>query len=147
MTKDKNVAKGKTEGWPQVGDVYFTLVTEGVYLESFTWNGGVADEVILSRSKIYKTANEAKLDIKRQRLITRYLAAIKKHNKGWLPVWESNERKYYHKYNKKRGVLIYAYDVSSQAKTDSFYLNVPACSKFEQEFTDAEMKLILTGEE
>lgn len=86
---------------------------------------------------------------KRQRLIMRYLAAIEKHNEGWVLKWEDDYQsrfEYYYDHNSKK--VICDYCDAAQLKPDDWYMkDREVANKVAAEFTDAEMKLILTGKE
>lgn len=122
----------------------------------------------------------AKYQTKRQRLITRYLAVIKKHNEGWMPDFTKGDGGCLHVYDQyhnaahgepeEEGVLSTIEVTTYQTKPKEWYIKryTLTATAFDggstpdrpvhlrrklipdmvaAEFTDAEMKLILTGKE
>ena len=124
MTKDHN-------GWP------YTVDTNG--------------ERVFKVTRSFDTSQAAWLFMKRQNIITRYLAAIKKHNEGWVHagIGQYALHYYYIPYGREESIDCIHFGGEVWLKPVEWRINPEdgVANKVAAEFTDAEMKLILTGSE
>lgn len=75
-------------------DEYFFVDPEGIVLKS-RWDNMNFDINAFSQGNIFKTGEEAELEVKRRKLLTRFRAFRDDYNEGWKPDWtDFNEAKW-----------------------------------------------------
>lgn len=67
-------------------DEYFFVDPEGIVLKS-RWDNMNFDINAFSQGNIFKTGEEAELEVKRRKLLTRFRAFRDDYNEGWKPDW------------------------------------------------------------
>ena len=131
--------------WPQVALDFIEWVAKGCLLPP---DGGslLLEDAVMAAQELMEHH-----ETKRQRLIERYLAAIKKHNDGWEPDYSERDMPMcFHVWDlylqKPKAIMsgqtAYAPPEWAIKVGDA---NTNIANKVAAEFTDAEMKLILTG--
>jgi len=131
---------------PSLKEQYFSFSDEGL-TSSFN-QGTFFDEWKISRGEAFRTFEECDLDHKRKCLTKKYLDFLHELNDGWIPDWENEmEDKYggfYCNYMKEYQVAYYS---SSQEVPSKFFIKKDFIKEIKDKFTEAELKLIITGEE
>lgn len=90
----------------KVGDEHYCIQSSGdVFLDS--WRGIEADNSFFIQGNIFPTQQEAELESKRRKLLTRFRAFRDECNGDWKPDFTINSNKYF--IEKRRGKIVVDY--------------------------------------
>ena len=105
-------------------------------------------EIVHKQGNWFPTREAAELESKRRALTQRYLAKIKELNDGWVPDWSDRDKiKVQLVYNQCTDRIILDGRWVFQTMSNSWYMKQGLMDEIKKTFTDAELKLILTGKE